>query len=295
MDYAVLDVFTDTPLEGNPLAIVPHADELSSETMQKIAREFNLSETVFVLAREREDSTGRIRIFTPTYEMPFAGHPTVGAACWLSLKAGAGERVVLHENVGLVPCEVSTKSALSASARFRVPQVPEEVGVGPNSGAAARALGLSTDDIGFDAHAPSYFSAGVAFAYVPVKSREAINEASPDLGHWDEAFGSDQLVGVYVYCPETDDPKKNYHTRMFAPRAGVPEDPATGSAAAGFAGVVMKFETLQNGSHTVALEQGFEMERPSVITLEMDVQDGSLASAHIGGEAVIVAEGKLHL
>ncbi len=295
MEYAVLDVFTDTPLEGNPLAVVPQADGLSAETMQRIAREFNLSETVFILQPEEDRSTARIRIFTPQFEMPFAGHPTVGTACWLALKGGAGDKVVLHENVGLVSCDVSLATDMSAYARFRVPQEAAETGVGPDVEAAAKALGLQAADVGFDDHLPCRMSAGAEFSYVPVNNRDAIESAQFDLGSWDAAFGSSETIGAFLYCRETNDPVRNYHARMFAPKAGVPEDPATGSAAAAFAGVIMKFDRPAAGNHSFLIEQGFEMKRPSVIALEMEVETETLVSAHIGGKAVIVAEGTLHL
>jgi len=299
--YAVLDVFTDTPLAGNPLAVVLDADGLGADHMQAIAREFNLSETVFVLPAQNPAHSAKVRIFTPGSELPFAGHPTVGTAVLL-----AGERfadlekemdavVVLEETIGLVRCGVKLYPGAGGYAEFDVPKLPEHVGAGREKELIAAALSLEPREIGFENHKPVVFDAGMPFTFVPVADLDAIARARPVHGAWGSAFGNDPHNCAYVYCRETLHRDSSFHARMFAPSFGVPEDPATGSAAAAFGGVVKAFDALPDGTHLVRIEQGYEMGRPSRIELEIDVENGKLHAERIGGRAVVVARGELEL
>lgn len=297
--YSILDVFTDTPLAGNPLAVVHEADDLDAARMQAIAREFNLSETVFVLPPESPRHKARLRIFTPGRELPFAGHPTVGAAVLLGLADdgnGAAGDVPAHafgleERIGVVSCVMEKRGPDHGHARFRLPRLPEYLGEGPAVEAAAAALGLDPADIGFDRHLPSRHSAGVPFDLVPLASRDAVDRARPGPD-FDKVFGRGE---VYVYSASTVDPQHSFHTRMFAPSMGIAEDPATGSAAAAFAGALMEFEPLGEGAHDVVIEQGYAMGRPSLIRLQLTIENGALVAAEIGGDAVVVAQGELNL
>lgn len=298
--YAILDVFTQTPLAGNPLAIVRNAQDLSDEQMQKIAKEFNLSETVFVMPAQDEVNTAQIRIFTSVYEMPFAGHPTIGTACYLAQKADAGARgntasIILEENIGTVHCAVDIDENGLINARFDTPDLPVETDCSPAPEAYAAALGLEPADIGFAHHVPTNMTLGVPYTCVPLASRNAIARARPNLENWADAFGDHSHNDAYVYCPETDDPKCDYCVRMFAPFGGAMEDPATGSAAAAFSGVIAKFEKPSDGSHLLVLEQGIDMGRPSIVELGIIMAEGELVAASIGGSAVLIAEGVLHL
>lgn len=301
--YSILDVFTDTPLAGNPLAVVHEADDLDAARMQAIAREFNLSETVFLLPPESPRHKARLRIFTPGRELPFAGHPTVGAAVLLGLidDGGASAAEVpahafgLEERVGIVSCVMEKRGENHGYARFRLPRLPEYLGEGPAPDAAAAALGLDPADIGFDRHLPSRHSAGVPFDLVPLASRDAVERARPGPD-FDKVFGRDGDAGeVYVYSAGTLDPAHSFHTRMFAPGMGIAEDPATGSAAAAFAGALMEYEPLGEGTHDVVIEQGYAMGRPSLIRLQLTIESGALVAAEIGGDAVLVARGELLL
>ena len=294
--YFILDVFTDRPLAGNPLAVVLDADGLDAEDMQAISREFNLSETVFVLPPENPMHRARLRIFTPSTELPFAGHPTVGAAVLLArldLGEGEGERdglVVLEEGVGAVRCGVRLKPGMDF-AEFDVPRRPEEHPGVPARERLASAVGLVPSDIGFGNHRPTAFDAGVGFVFLPVRDAEALGRARPMRVFWDETFSQAPAAQVFLYTPGEDD--VSFQARMFAPGLGVSEDPATGSAAAAFAGVLAKFEALPDGLHRVVLAQGREMGRPSRIGLELDLEGGAVAACRVGGHAVIVAEGAL--
>ncbi|MEJ0013355.1 MAG: PhzF family phenazine biosynthesis protein [Bauldia sp.] len=297
--YVVLDVFTDRPLSGNPLAVFPEAAGLDDGQMQAIAREFNLSETVFVFPPANPRHSATVRIFTPQSELPFAGHPTVGTAVLIAIEKtkhlGPGRHemmVLLDEKVGLVRCGVFVTGGGNGHAILDVPRNPEEVAGGGDRDAIAVALGLTPGEIGFENHKPGVFSAGVAFSFVPVRDLAVIARAKPNGAAWQRAF---EERGAFLYCRQTESAGRQFHARMFWPGNGMAEDPATGSAAAAFSEAIRKFDALLPGAHRYVIEQGFEMGRPSLIKLELDVANGEVAAARVGGDAVIVAEGTLNV
>ncbi|MEJ0097453.1 MAG: PhzF family phenazine biosynthesis protein [Bauldia sp.] len=299
--YAILDVFTDKPLAGNALAVVLDAAGLDDAAMQAIAAEFNLSETVFVFPPYNPLHAARVRIFTPGAELPFAGHPTVGTAVLLGrdkaglATAGRPEMVlVLEEKVGPVRCGVSVTGARSGHAVFDVPRKPEPLTFRADRDAIAAALGVAPAEVGFENHQPSAYTAGVPFAFVPVRDLDAIGRAHVRPAAWDAAFPP-TASAAYLYCRETRGPAHQFHARMFAPGVGIVEDPATGSAAAAFSAVIARFDQPPAGSHRYLIEQGYEMGRPSLIDLEVDMDSGEVAAARIGGDAVLLAEGTLDL
>jgi trans-2,3-dihydro-3-hydroxyanthranilate isomerase len=298
LSYHILDVFTDTRFGGNPLAVVLDGDGLDATRMQTIAREFNLSETVFVLKPQNAAHTAAVRIFTPAAELPFAGHPTVGAGALLAeLKAPAGQGrgealVVLEEKIGVVRVGVRLRAGAAPFAEFDAPKLPEEDGAPAPADRLAAALGLIPSEIGFENHRPTRYTAGNAFAFVPIASLDAMAKARVASTHWDAAMGG---TGAFLYCRQTVHTTSSFHARMFAPQHGIAEDPATGSAAVAFAGVIRRFDTLPDGLHKRAIEQGYEMRRPSLIELSMDVAGGKLESVRVGGHAVRVAEGTIEV
>jgi trans-2,3-dihydro-3-hydroxyanthranilate isomerase len=301
LEYHSLDVFTDQRFGGNPLAVVHAADALDTKRMQTIAREFNLSETVFVLKPENAAHTARVRIFTPAAELPFAGHPTVGAAALLAelrgtVPAGNGEAlVVLEETIGIVRIGVRFRANAAPFAEFDAPKLPEDGGAPPSVDQLAAALGLIPAEIGFENHRPTKFGAGNTFIFVPVASLEAMAKAQVAPQHLAAAFKDGKPVGMFLYCRQTVHTTSAFHARMFAPHMGVLEDPATGSAAAAFAGVIRHFDELPDGLHKRMIEQGYEMGRPSLIALSLEVEGSKLATVRIGGHAVRVAEGKIEV
>ena len=292
--YQIWDVFTEAELAGNPLAVVLDADGLDEARMQRIAGEFNLSETVFVLPAANAAHSAQIRIFTPGRELPFAGHPTVGTAVCL-----AGERfglegkhdavIVLEETIGAVRCGVTVEGA-AGFAEFDCPRLPELAGEAPFKEAIAAAVNLAPADLGFENHIASHWTAGVPYHFVPVRNMAALGEASPNSATWRGTFGT---VGTFLYTRETEGHDHAFRGRMFAPGLGISEDPATGSAAAALAGAVQHFDALPDGTHTMVIEQGYEMGRPSLIRLEIVVERGGIETVRIGGNAIRVAEGML--
>ncbi|CAM5764910.1 isomerase [Labrys miyagiensis] len=296
--FYTLDVFTDHALAGNPLAVVLDSEGLDTAAMQRIAREFNLSETVFVLPPADDRHRARIRIFTPGLEMPFAGHPTVGTAVLLASldhENASGDYLFgLEELIGTVPCAVSLGGD-AAYARFDVPALPTERGAPAATALIAEALGLNVADIGFENHVPTLFGTGFPYTFVPVRTLEAMGRIRINTSLWISAFGQEGLGAAYAYTRQTVEPTSSLHARMFSPGDGIPEDPATGSAVAGLSGVLHRFDDLSEGNRHFRIEQGFEMGRPSLIDLTMQIDGVNFRSASIGGHAVIVSQGKLHV
>lgn len=291
--FVTLDVFTESRFAGNPLAVVLESDGLEKADMQAIAREFNLAETVFVVPPADQRNRAMLRIFTPAAELPFAGHPTVGTAVLLGCMSGynlGAHDVVLEETVGPVHCTVEAQGKEYGRASFVLPRLPERTGAAVTAQEAAAALNLKDDEIGFGA--PSRWSAGVPAHFIPVRDLDAIGRASPG-GSFEAVFGREGRAVVYLYCGETAEPGHHFHARMFAPGLGIREDPATGAAAAAFAGVVMEIAHPADGEHHFVIEQGYEMGRPSQIELGMTVGDGVLTRATIGGGAIIVSDGHI--
>ncbi len=289
--YHILDVFADTPLAGNPLAVVTDAEGLDTARMQAIAAEFNLSETVFVLPPQDARHRAQLRIFTPGSELPFAGHPTVGTAVLLALLDGreTAEAFGLEEGVGVVSCVTEKRGDRAGYARFRLPRLPAVVGRGLSHVDAAAALGLRAEDIGFGRHVPSQRAVGGAFHLIPLASLDALAQAKPS-GSFSTLVTGDHAA-VFLYAVVRD----GLRARMFAPGLGIAEDPATGSAVACLAGALADYEGLGDGSHDVAILQGVEMGRPSHIELQIHLEGGKLTGGEIGGAAVVVAEGVLHV
>jgi trans-2,3-dihydro-3-hydroxyanthranilate isomerase len=288
IDYLLLDVFTDRAFTGNPLAVVVGATDLPDAAMQAVANELNLSETVF-LGQPGPDGAWPTRIFTPAVELPFAGHPTVGAAVALASTGrledtGSPSRCVLAEEVGPIEVEVSPGPGDVWSATFGVPRTPVRVqGLEPAEAATLVQLPLSELDDGVE---PAVWSAGVAFAVIAVRSVDALAVARPvpDAEH------------LYVLAP-VDGPAptaSTWRARMFAPAMGIAEDPATGGAAAATAGLFATLDASGAAQRTWTIEQGVEMGRPSRIVVRIERGDrGELGSVFIGGSAVVVGDGRL--
>ncbi|MBM3449665.1 MAG: PhzF family phenazine biosynthesis protein [Armatimonadetes bacterium] len=298
--FVTADVFTTRPFGGNPLAVVMEAEDLDAATMQRIAREFNLSETTFVLPPASADDTARVRIFTPARELPFAGHPTVGTAIVLAELSFAPDapfetEVWLEEEVGVLRVTVTRAAGAPAYAEFAAAQVPAPtLGTLP-VGRAAAALSLSPDDIGLPGHAIAASSAGVPFLFVPVRSLDAVRRATPNTAAWPTRNEVGGPTSMFVYARGGESADAAFRARMFGPELGIVEDPATGGAAAAFPGHVHACDPLAHGTHTWLIKQGYEMGRPSDIHVHTDVSSGRITRVRVGGHAVRVSEGTLRV
>ena len=299
--FYTLDVFTDHLFGGNALAVILDSRGVPEESMQKIAREFNLSETVFVLPARGADAVRRLRIFTPERELPFAGHPTIGTAhlLWeLGVAPAAKDGVVefvLEEEVGLVPIRIVSRNEDLPFVRLTTAQLPEEGPPAPGREVLAAALGLGPQDLASGEDRPEAYSCGVPYLFVPLRSREALRRATPDLARWRTTLDPYWAPQVYLFCREPERPGSQLRARMFAPTLGVFEDPATGSAVASLAGYLAARMPDRDGTHQWIVEQGFEMGRPSILTLELEMRSGILDAVRVGGTAVRVSEGDLRI
>jgi len=291
LNYLLLDVFTRERLKGNPLAVVLQADGLLDNQMQAIASEFNLSETVFIGRPQQVRHTASVRIFTPKLELPFAGHPTVGAAVALGLQSRASA-IRLEERIGVITCVIERLDKHIGQVRFALPRLPEEVGPCPPVLAIAGTLGLDPDDIGCGEFEPALFSAGVPFYLVPVRDAQVLKQVKLQRRGWDEIYPFGE-GSVYVFTRTPEEAGFDLAARMFSPGMGLGEDPATGAAAAALIGLLSR--SAIGGQTEFTLRQGHEMGRPSTIQLQLRMDDGKLTHGGIGGDAIIIGEGVLEL
>ncbi len=289
-EFETYDVFTETKFAGNPLAVVMDARGLTTEQMQTVAREFNLAETSFVLPPEDPRHAARLRIFTPGYEMPFAGHPTVGTSIAIARARGLRGEIRLELNAGVFPVEVETDGDRGVAA-FSNPNLPRETGPAPDADRLEAALSLPSGAVDRGARRPRRIGAGVDFFYLRAPL-DAVRAARLDSAAWRD-LDMDGAVGLYLYTEGGMSPDVAYNARMFAPDAGVFEDPATGSAAAALPGQIALGETLREGRHDWVIQQGAEMGRPSRIGARVEIKDGAVAAVRIGGPAVLMQKGQL--
>ena len=302
LTFHTLDVFTARKFAGNPLAVVLGADHLSTEQMQTITKEFNLSETTFVMKPENSNNTAKVRIFFPGGEMPFAGHPTLGTAILLAElnnKPGCtiSTEIRLELKAGLTPVKV-TRIADQCSGVFTAPVIPFHIDVKlPSAAQTAQALNLNTSDVGFDGHTVTSIEGGPRFFYVPVKTRSALEKSQVREPYWSDLIKplGNSVDAAYLYTRGGDGPNVTFRARMYSPTGGIPEDPATGSATALLAAQLLTAEKLEDGKYHWQLEQGYEMGRPSDLRLEADVEGGVLRAVRVGGSAVRMMSGEMEI
>lgn len=293
-----LDVFTETPFHGNPLAVFPDGDGLSASQMQAIAAEMNLSETVFVLPSST--ALRRLRIFTPKQELPLAGHPVVGT--W-NLLARLG--VVPHEGdgtvrieqelaLGVLPVDITFRNGepagvMMTQGKFEaLDSITDEVG----AERIAQALGLQRSDIANSQSLPVQTSStGIRALDVPVASLEALSRIEINPSLLTDIYTRSGAIGCYAFCFETKEESSRVHARFFAPDDGITEDAATGSAAGSLAGYLLHHGAVEAGSFVI--EQGDFMSRPSRIRIELEGSRGHVQQVRVGGASRVVAKGEL--
>ncbi|VVE32113.1 PhzF family phenazine biosynthesis protein [Pandoraea cepalis] len=296
--YVTADVFTAEKFKGNPVAVVLDAAGLSTRQMQAIASEFAYSETTFVLPPSDASNTAWVRIFTPSREIPFAGHPNIGTAFVLASQAAShGVEVpnllVFEELAGLVPVSLLKEGATILGAELIAPEPLAQLSqVAENRVAAC--LSLSVDDIRFDAHAPQVASVGLPFLVVELASRDALRRCVPDLVAFKGLLPIDGAVSIYAYTRDVDHARAGHacdlEARMFTPR--MTEDPATGSATAATAALIAHVRGVPELALCVA--QGVDMGRPSILRARIDLHDGQ-TRIRVGGKCVSVMRGSFQL
>jgi trans-2,3-dihydro-3-hydroxyanthranilate isomerase len=294
--YVTLDVFTDAAFGGNPLAVVLDAEGLRDTQMQSIAAEFNYSETTFVLPPRDKAHTAQVRIFTPRAEIPFAGHPTVGTAVVLARELEAQGAMptadlVLEEGAGAVSVRLLRSGSTVIGAEFRAPR-PLSLGPQVSREDAAACLSLRAIDLS-PAPAPQVLSVGLPFLVVQVASREALRHAKPSLAAHERVLPPIGTDAVFAYA--WDGAGEELHARMFSPLDSIPEDPATGSAAAATLAFLAAQHPVAHAELTWRITQGVEMGRPSLILGRTTQRDGLVTAVHLGGQAVAVMRGSLDI
>ncbi len=293
--YYICDVFTDTRFGGNQLAVLPEAQGLSDRQMQQVAREFNFSESSFVLPPERGHAC-RVRIFTPTSEIPFAGHPNIGTAFVLATAGVFGPvddsmTVTFEEKAGLVPIQIRRHEGtiwceLSAPERLSLGKtVPVET--------LASAVSLTPSDVVTTTHLPQVASVGLPFLMAELRDRSALARAKVSAQGLDALAALGVTPDVHLYTRSADE--FDIRARMFAPFDGVPEDPATGSANCALAGLLSHYGDARDGSVSWRIAQGVEMGRPSVLQASADKRDGVVVATRVGGTSVLVSEGVIEV
>jgi trans-2,3-dihydro-3-hydroxyanthranilate isomerase len=297
--YHIVDVFTDRPFGGNPLAVVTNGRGISSELMQSIAKEFNLSETTFVLPPDDPANDYRVRIFTPGSELPMAGHPTVGTSFVLArehmIRLGGDEVTIkLEEGVGTIPVDITFKGGAPDFIWMRQP-LPT---FGPRfDDASAIAEMLSVPPEALDETLPiEVVSCGVPFLFVPLKSLEAARSIRFRVDVWERSLGGFATSMVFVFTKETELPGSTVHSRMFAPGMGILEDPATGGASGPLGCYLVRhgvFPAAQRAEFTS--EQGVEMGRPSIIKIVVEQVADEITGVRVGGRCVFMGEGYLEV
>jgi len=295
--YFICDVFTRERFGGNPLAVLPDARGLSDLQMQRIAREFNFSESTFVLPPEN-GGTRRVRIFTPTKEIPFAGHPNVGTAFVLASAGEVGElgdraEVVFEENAGAVPVSIVRRDG-RIWCELRAPETLS-LGATATPGMIAAAVSLAPDDVVSSTHAPQVASAGLPFLFAELRDRAALERARSRMDGVDALVAAGLNPDVFMYVRSKSKDDFDVRARMFAPLDGVPEDPATGSANCALAGLLAKHDPRPSGEVRYRIAQGVEMGRPSVLEARVEKKNGEVVEIRIGGDSVMVSEGTIEV
>jgi trans-2,3-dihydro-3-hydroxyanthranilate isomerase len=293
--YYICDVFTTKRFSGNQLAVFPKADGLTDQQMQKIAREFNFSESTFVFSSEKENIR-KVRIFTPSTELPFAGHPNIGTAFVLATIGELDEfdemtEITFEEEAGLVPivlrkfdnegiwCELKAPETLSFGETVSVKLMAE-------------ILSITENEIIVDTHSPQVVSVGLPFLITQLRDRSALERAKINIHRLQEIADLGVTPDVHIYVKTSDE--FDIRARMFAPFDGVPEDPATGSANCALAALLAHHDETNSNFLTWRISQGSEMGRPSILDARIEKKEGKETFVFIGGASVMVSKGTLY-
>ena len=289
--YFICDVFTEQRFGGNQLAVLPDAETLSEWQMQQIAREFNFSETAFVLPAET-GHTRKVRIFTPTTEIPFAGHPNIGTAFVLAETGALGKEipgaVLFEEEAGLVSIEIQANLGAPTSFELKAPQVLT-LQAFPAIGSVAKALSLRENEIVLTTHSPTVASVGLPFLFVEVADLSVLAQVRIDMTGFDRLLVEGAVPYVHVYPPRSGG--TDIQARVFAPLDGVAEDPATGSANCALAALLSHCRSERDGEFSWSVFQGVELGRLSVLRIRARKENGCVVASWVGGTCVMVSEG----
>ena len=297
--FFTVDVFTDQPFGGNQLAVFPDASKIPVELFQSIAREFNYSETTFVLPPLMNENAARVRIFTPLAELPFAGHPTIGTAFVLAYTgalplSGDLTETAFEELSGEVKITIRADDGNLDFVYLTAPELPVVVGPAPTIAVLAQVLLLETDSFDHLSPAPAVVSGGTPFLLVPVKDVDALSRCRIHLENYNRLVHESGINKIFVYTHNKND-RQEICARMFAPAIGIPEDPATGSAAVALGGYLAEHESLTDETLHWTIHQGIQMGRPSTMFVEAEKRNGDVQFVRVGGKTVLISEGQMSL
>ena len=291
--FHLVDVFSSTPFGGNQLAILPDATGISTEGMQKIAREFNFPESTFVLPKNDPANSYRVRIFTPRAELNFAGHPTIGTACALVMKQHAQTvdpiRLILEENIGPVTVDVAQRNGgyhgtLTLSGKIDAPAGA------PAPADLAAVLSIEPTEV-----SQSFFAGvGLPFCFAQLKSNEAVDRAAVNRAAWTATLSRAWSPNLFFFAGDLRD-GGNLYARMCAPALGVEEDPATGSACAALVGAMASKHDFGGTAYRLSIQQGVSMGRRSEIEAEARKSGGVVTSVSVGGATAYIASGEIEV
>lgn len=298
--FVTADVFTDRPFGGNQLAVFPDARGIPEARLADVTREFNFSETTFVYPPTDPTHTRRVRIFTPGAELPFAGHPTVGTAHVLAAigdipLTGELTDIVFEEGVGPMRVSIRSERGVPVFAQFTTAELPSVAAVAPDRGTLASVLGLDASELLGEGWEPQVLSCGVPYTFVAVRDVATVARARFRMDLWERTIMGRTGSEIFVFAFGGERPGSDIHARMFAPGLSVPEDPATGSAAAALAGYLGTRDPRRDGLLAWRVEQGFEMGRPSIMQLEADVRGATVTAVRVGGTSVIMTAGHMEI
>ena len=296
LSYHLLDVFTTQLFGGNQLAVFPDAKEIPADLMQQIAKELNLSETVFVFLPQNPQYDFRLRIFTPDIELPMAGHPTVGTAYLLArlgLIPSGQSQVIFEEGVGPITTHIERDHSQQPIRCIMQQPLPEFGQVFENRSDFAQLLSLDENSLHSDLPI-QVVSTGVPFVFIPIRNLDAIREVKVDLQLWERLLKDTESPHVFTFTLESESLEATVHSRMFAPAMGIPEDPATGAASGPLGAYLVQNDLVSDPKYIIS-EQGIELGRPSMISIHIGYEDGVFTSVAIGGQCVLVGEGVFRL
>ncbi|MDY6765229.1 MAG: PhzF family phenazine biosynthesis protein [Halobacteria archaeon] len=285
--FEIVDVFAQRKYAGNQLAVVHDADKLTDNEMQQIAQEMNYSETTFIEGREKKKGGYDVRIFTPEAEIPFAGHPTLGTAYVIRRAYDEGDKITLNLGVGQIPVEIEERSGRNV---LWMEQKSPTFGSEHDAEDLANVLGLNTSDINTE-YPIQEVSTGLPTIVVPLRSLDAVKRAEVNRKEYYDLVEKTEAKLILVFCDETYDEKNDLNVRVFADYYGVPEDPATGSSNGCLAGYLSEYGFLGGHEVDVRVEQGLEINRPSLLYLR--ARKGDEVEVNVGGSVIPVAEGNL--
>ncbi len=300
--YYIADVFTDRVFNGAQIAVFPKADGLDAEMMALLAKELNLSETVFIFHRTQDDDgCRRMRIFSPLGEINFAGHPIIAAAYVLAISGDIAltdplTKLVIEQNAGRIEVNISSKDGQPGLVQFSRSSASIIDRFAPSDDELCRLLGLQLADLDHKKYSPRLVSCGFPYLVVPVWNYESVRKARFNYAAWSQSAAPQTAAQeILLFAPKSSGPEADFNVRLLGPNIGIHDDPPVGSAMPAFCCYLCSFEQTQKGTHVFAVERGDQFSRRSLIQLEMDNKGLENLTIRVGGQAVLFAEGCVNL